>query len=139
MNVGRILGQFTRYNPKGKRFPHAPESGDRAFRFVFVWPSSFVALDDMVAFPGMITPTGPESCRFDADMYVHPDVPEDQVEHWLEMYNETLLEDSEAVRIQQPGLRSRMVEHGRLMPSRESAIISFHRMVWNAVREGVDG
>jgi phenylpropionate dioxygenase-like ring-hydroxylating dioxygenase large terminal subunit len=139
VNVGRLLGQFTRYNPKGRRFTHEPASGDRAFRFVFVWPTSFVALDDMVAFPGMIIPTGPESCRFVADMYVHPDVAGEAVEQWVEMYNLTLLEDAEAVRIQQPGLRSRMVPHGRLMPSRESAICAFHRMVWDAVREGLDG
>ena len=137
VNVGRVLGQFTDYNANGRRFTPPAGSRDRAFRFVFVWPSSFVALDDMVAFPGLITPTGPESCRFVADMYVHPDVADDDVEHWLEMYNLTFAEDAEAVRLQQPGLRSQMVPHGRLMPSRESAISAFHRMVWDAFRQAL--
>jgi phenylpropionate dioxygenase-like ring-hydroxylating dioxygenase large terminal subunit len=137
VNVGRILAQFADYNAKGKRFAHEPERGDRAFRFIYVWPSSFVALDDMVAFSGMIVPTGPETCRFDADMFVRPGLSEAEVEHRLEMYTLTLEEDAEAVRIQQPGLRSRMVPHGRLMPSRESAIIAFHRMVWDAIQEGL--
>lgn len=139
VNVGRILAQFTDYNPKGRRFGRAAEQGDRAFRFAYVWPSSFVALDDMVAFPGMIIPTGPETCRFIADMYVKPGLSDQEIEHRVEMYTLTLEEDAEAVRIQQPGLRSKMVPHGRLMPSRESAIIAFHRMVWDAVREGVEG
>jgi len=34
---------------------------------------------------------------------------------------------------QQPGLRSNMIPHGRLMPSRESAISAFHRQVWTAM------
>jgi hypothetical protein len=66
-------------------------------------------------------------------------VAEDEVEHWLEMYNETFAEDAEAVRVQQPGLRSQMVPHGRLMPSRESAISAFHRMVWDAFRQALEG
>jgi phenylpropionate dioxygenase-like ring-hydroxylating dioxygenase large terminal subunit len=138
VNVGRLLGQFTHYNPKGRRYNHTPARDDRAFRFVFVWPTSFVAQDDMVAFSGMIIPTGPETSRFLADVYVHPDVPADEVEQWVDMYNQTLLEDAEAVSVQQPGLRSRMVPHGRLMPSRESAICAFHRMVWDAFREALD-
>jgi len=136
VNVGRILAQFTDYNARGRRFAHATAQDDRAFRFVYVWPSSFVALDDLVAFSGMIIPTGPETCRFDADMFVRPGLSEQEVERRLEMYTLTLEEDAEAVRIQQPGLRSRMVAHGRLMPSRESAIIAFHRMVWDGIREG---
>jgi phenylpropionate dioxygenase-like ring-hydroxylating dioxygenase large terminal subunit len=138
VNVGRILAQFTDYNAKGRRFGRDRERDDRAFRFVFVWPSSFVAMDDMVAFSGMIIPTGPETCRFDADMFIQPGLSDAEVEHRLEMYTLTLSEDAEAVRIQQPGLRSRMVPHGRLMPSRESAIIAFHRMVWEAIREGLE-
>ena len=37
----------------------------------------------------------------------------------MEMYNLTLTEDANAVAIQQPGLHSRMVPHGRLMPASE--------------------
>ena len=98
-----------------------------------MWPTTFFAQDDLVAFPGMIIPTGPETCRFIAEMYVHPDCTEEEMAEWTEMYNQTLTEDSQAVLVQQPGLRSRMVPYGRLMPSRESAISHFHHMVWEAI------
>jgi hypothetical protein len=54
------------------------------------------------------------------------------------MWNRTLSEDSEAVGLQQPGLRSQMVPHGRLMPASESAIARFHRMVWEEVSQALD-
>jgi hypothetical protein len=85
----------------------------------------------------MIIPTGPESCRFFADMYVRPDLDSGFVDEWVELYTRTIAEDVAVVRIQQPGLRSGMVPHGRLMPSRESAIAYFHRMVWNAMSEAL--
>jgi hypothetical protein len=53
------------------------------------------------------------------------------------MYDTTLAEDAEAVRVQQPGLRSRMVPNGRLMPGSESAISRFHRMVWESFKESL--
>jgi hypothetical protein len=45
---------------------------------------------------------------------------------------EILAEDADAIRAQQPGLRSDLVPGGRLMPSRESSITAFHRLVWRA-------
>jgi hypothetical protein len=102
-----------------------------------MWPTSFFAVDDYVAFPGIIIPTGPESCTFHADFWVHPDADERFLEEWVEMYNRTLTEDAEAVRVQQPGLRSRMVPHGRLMPASESSIAHFHRLVWKSIGEAV--
>jgi phenylpropionate dioxygenase-like ring-hydroxylating dioxygenase large terminal subunit len=138
VNTGRILGQFTRYNPKAHVFRPDRFWSEKGFRFIYLYPTTFFAVDDLVAFPGMIFPTGPETCAFTADMYVHPDCTEAEMEEWVEMYNRTLTEDAEAVRVQQPGLRSKMVPHGRLMPSRESAISSFHRMVWSSFREALE-
>ena len=51
------------------------------------------------------------------------------------MLDETLSEDTVAVGLQQPGLRSQMVPHGRLMPASEPAIARFHRMVWENFSE----
>ena len=56
---------------------------------------------------------------------------------WVEMYDKTLREDADAVRVQQPGLRSRLVPNGRLMPASESAISRFHRMVWESFKESL--
>jgi phenylpropionate dioxygenase-like ring-hydroxylating dioxygenase large terminal subunit len=137
VNVGQLLGQFTRYNPKAHIFRRNGSGEGLGFRFVYIWPTTFFAVDDYVAFPGMIVPTGPESCRFTAEMYVRPDLDDAFMQEWSEMYDRTLREDAEVVRLQQPGLRSRMVPNGRLMPSRESAIAHFHRMVWEAFSEAL--
>jgi hypothetical protein len=71
-------------------------------------------------------------------MYVHPDRDPESVAQWAEMWNRTLEEDTDAVGLQQPGLRSQMVPHGRLMPASESAIARFHRMVWEEVAGALD-
>ena len=70
----RVLGQFTVYNPRAKTYAHPVREGDRQFRYMFVWPITTLVQDDWVAFPGVVIPTGPETCRFIADMFVHPDV-----------------------------------------------------------------
>jgi phenylpropionate dioxygenase-like ring-hydroxylating dioxygenase large terminal subunit len=133
----RVLGQFTEYNPRGKEYGRLAQDGDRQFRYTFLWPTTFLVQDDYVGFPGMIVPTGPETCRFIADMFAHPDADDDAIAHSMEMWNRTLSEDTQAVGLQQPGLRSQMVPHGRLMPASESAIARFHRMVWEAFSEAL--
>ena len=138
VNSDRFLGQFTRYNPRAKKYRGAPPEDERQFRYVFLWPTTFLVQDDYVGFPGMIIPTGPESCRFISDMFVHPEADDEIVGQWTEMWNQTLEEDTEAVGLQQPGLRSQMVPHGRLMPASESAIARFHRMVWEEVAQALE-
>ncbi|MFL5865177.1 MAG: aromatic ring-hydroxylating oxygenase subunit alpha, partial [Solirubrobacteraceae bacterium] len=138
VNEHRFLGQFTRYNPRAKKYRGAPPADERQFRYVFLWPTTFLVQDDYVGFPGMIIPTGPDSCRFISDMFVHPECDEETVAQWTEMWNQTLEEDTEAVGLQQPGLRSQMVPHGRLMPASESAIARFHRMVWEEVAQALE-
>ncbi|HET6171682.1 MAG TPA: aromatic ring-hydroxylating dioxygenase subunit alpha [Gaiellales bacterium] len=139
VNRGQMLGQFTQYNPKPKRHPSDARASEKAFRFTYVWPSTFLAQDDYTAFTGVLTPTGPETCLFSGDFFAHPEADPKVIEDWIEMWNETFAEDVVAVAIQQPGLRSRMVPHGRLMPASESAISRFHRMVWEAMVEALDG
>ena len=134
---GRVLGQFTGYNPRAKNFPRPASEGDRQFRYTFMWPTTTLVQDDWVAFPATIQPTGPESCQFIADMYVDPALAPKKAEEWVEMWNQTLSEDTEAVLLQQPGLRSQMVPHGRLMPASESAIARFHRMVWESFSDAL--
>ena len=129
---GNLLCQFTRYQPRegahsDGRF--AGMTGKGGFRFIYQFPTSFWAQDDYVAFTGMVVPTGPETCTFIADVFSHPDAGEQFVQDWMEMYNQTLLEDKEVVLVQQPGLRSNMVPYGRLLPRSESPIMHFHRLV----------
>lgn len=131
----RVLGQFTVYNPRAKKHPHPTRDGDRAFRFMYLWPGTTFVQDDWVAATANIVPTGPESCQFVTDMYVRPGLDETMVADWIGMLDQTLTEDTHAVALQQPGLRSQGVPHGRLMPASESAISRFHRMVFENLAE----
>jgi phenylpropionate dioxygenase-like ring-hydroxylating dioxygenase large terminal subunit len=135
VNRGPMLCQFTDYNVASSRFHHEPRDGDRGFRFAYLWPLTFLAQDDDVAFTHVIVPTAPDRFTNIYEMYAAPGLSQNEIDEWMAMYGMTLQEDARAMEAQQPGLRSNMIPHGRLMPSRESAISAFHRQVWTAMAE----
>ena len=102
VEIGGLLCQFTPYNARRANTRWGGQTGD-GFRFIYLWPTSFWAQDDQVAFTGMIVPTGVESCEFHADVYSHPEADETFVADWMEMYNKTFEEDADVVRVQQAG------------------------------------
>ena len=123
VNVGGLLAQFTPYNPRAKTYrPHAG-NGDGA--------ADGTRLPLRLHVAGVVL-RGRRLRRVPRDH--HPDGPGELpvprrflrqpgratthfVDEWIEMYNRTIAEDAQAVLVQQPGLRSRMVPHGRLMPA----------------------
>ena len=115
VETGGLLCQFTPYNARRANTRWGGQTGD-GFRFIYLWPTSFWAQDDQVAFTGMIVPTGVESCEFHADVYSHPQADETFVADWMEMYDKTFEEDADVVRVQQAGLKSQMIPYGRLLP-----------------------
>jgi phenylpropionate dioxygenase-like ring-hydroxylating dioxygenase large terminal subunit len=104
------------------------------FEFAFLWPTSFVGVDDYVGFAGNVRPTGPESCAASADMYVRPGVDEELLADWLDMWDRTFREDKQATDLQQAGYRSGGVPYGRLMLDSEECLMAFMRRTWEAVR-----
>ena len=102
VETGGLLCQFTPYNARRANTRWGGQTGD-GFRFIYLWPTSFWAQDDQVAFTGMIVPTGVESCAFHADVYSHPQADETFVADWMEMYDKTFEEDADVVRVQQAG------------------------------------
>ena len=132
VETGGLLCQFTPYNARRANTRWGGQTGD-GFRIIYMWPTSFWAQDDQVAFTGMIVPTGVESCEFHADVYSHPQADETFVADWMEMYDKTFAEDADVVRVQQAGLRSQMIPYGRLLPKSESPIRHFHRLVYDAL------
>ena len=87
-----------------------PEGVDPAslkgFRFAYLWPTSFFALDDYVGFVGAIMPLAPERCLAFVDMYSKPGADPSIVADWLKMWDQTLIEDQAATDNQQVGYRS---------------------------------
>jgi phenylpropionate dioxygenase-like ring-hydroxylating dioxygenase large terminal subunit len=127
VNSGPLMGQFTKYRRRADGAPVAADGPQ--FRFCLLYPSAMLIEDDFVFFVGSTVPTGPDSCEFVTDTYVSPDLPEAEVESWLAAWNQTLEEDLEVVAAQRNGLRSGAVPYGRLLPTSESAIAHFHRLV----------
>jgi phenylpropionate dioxygenase-like ring-hydroxylating dioxygenase large terminal subunit len=138
VNEGSLLCQFTDYNVASTSWHHEPLTGDRGFRFVYLWPLTFIAQDDNVAFTHVIVPTAPDRFTNIYDMYAREGSPPGEIDEWMRMYAMTLSEDAGAMEAQQPGLRSNLVPNGRLMPSRESAISAFHHLVWRSFADALD-
>jgi hypothetical protein len=129
-NEGKVLCQLTPPNEKAKRFGLVGNE----YRYWYLFPSTFLQMDDYYTSAGRVHPTGVESCYTDGDSWLQPGIDPAVLAEWDEMWRMTMLEDIEAVAIQQPNLRSGLVPHGRLMPSSESAIAHFHRLCFEALR-----
>lgn len=97
----------------------------KGFRFAFTYPSSFFALDDYVGFVGSVQPVAPQKCWAFVDMYAKPGADPQLVKEWLEMWDQTLIEDKRATDIQQIGYNSGTVRAGRLLLDSESPLQSF--------------
>ncbi|WP_069814417.1 aromatic ring-hydroxylating oxygenase subunit alpha [Streptomyces sp. TP-A0874] len=105
-------------------------AGLKGFRFAFTFPSSFFALDDYVGFIGTIVPLGYERSFAYVDMYSKPGSDPAVVKEWLEMWDQTLIEDQQATEVQQVGYRSRRVPTGRLMLDSESPLQAFMKRAY---------
>jgi phenylpropionate dioxygenase-like ring-hydroxylating dioxygenase large terminal subunit len=105
----------------------------KGFRFAFLWPTSFFAVDDFIGFVGSVAPLGPERCSAFADMYVRPGADEVIVDEWLKMWDQVLREDAEATDRQQVGYRCGQVPAGRLMLSTEHNLQAFMRRTYQAL------
>ncbi len=105
----------------------------KGFRFAFLWPSSFFAVDDFIGFVGSVIPLGPERCSAFVDMYVRPGADEGIVDEWLKMWDQVLLEDGAATDRQQLGYRSGQIPAGRLMLNSEHNLQAFMRRTYQAL------
>lgn len=105
----------------------------KGFRFAFLWPTSFFAVDDYVGFVGAVVPRGPERCMAFVEMYAPEGGDPEITQEWLKLWDDTLEEDKLATDLQQVGYRSGMVPNGRLMPDSEGGLTAFMRRTWRAL------
>ena len=137
--LGDMLCQFTEYNQASTTYRHESRPSDRGFRFAFLWPLTFITQDDVVAFTHIVVPTAPDRFTNVYELYANPEASDEEIARTLAMYERTLAEDAEVMALQQPGLRSGRIPNGRIMPSRESSISAFHRLVWRGVQQALSG
>lgn len=134
VNEDRLSGQTTASNQKDNVF--AETSG--AYRFIYIWPGTFIEVDEIRASWMKVRPVTPESCAIDWDVVADPAVPQKIADEWDAMYLATMEEDYGVVAAQQQNMTSRAVPYGRLMASSESSISHFHHIVWQELRKLIE-
>ena len=122
-----LLSQFGQRRVDGE--------GDDSCQFHLVWPALKV-----IVYPGApnlslgpLWPEGPERSRGFLDYYFGPDVPEQAVRVLIEFDDQVGREDRELVESVQRGLRSGLVDRGRLLLDSESLIAAFQARLVDAL------
>ena len=135
VETGGLLCQFTPYNARRANTRWGGQTGD-GFRFIYLWPTSFWAQDDQVAFTGhdrahrrrvvrvprrrLLASAGRRDVRRRLDGDVRQDV-----------------RGGRRRRARPAGRpESQMIPYGRLLPKSESPIRHFHRLVYDALASG---
>ncbi len=123
-------------------------SGDSAFadgeiersQFHFLWPNF-----GLNVFPGRpnlscgpILPRGPERTGRFLDYFFAPDVEQEWVDELMELDDQVGREDRALVEGAQRGMRSGVLEHGRLLTSSEPLIQHFERLTYEALAPALE-
>jgi choline monooxygenase len=126
--VDSVLSQFGERRGEG--------DGDRACQFHLIWPALKV-----IVYPGPanlslgpVWPLGPERTAGFLDYFFGPDVAPETARELIEFDDQVGREDRELVESVQQGLRSGLIEHGRLLLDSELLLDAFQQRV-----EGVLG
>src|SRR2546423_7286401 len=106
-------------------------------QFHFLWPSF-----GLNVFPGRpnlscgpILPAGPERTHRFLDYFFAPDVDQAWVDELLELDNQVGREDTALVEAVQQGVRSGLLEGGRLMTGSERLTVAFQRLTAAALAD----
>ncbi|WP_346348888.1 SRPBCC family protein [Rhodococcus sp. T2V] len=103
------------------------------FRLLYLWPVTFLSVDDFIGIIARTIPTGSHGSRFVVDTFVKPGTDPKVLGQWLDVYDRTFDEDKTVVAAQQGGYDSGAVPQGRLMTNCESTIAMFQRRTWQAM------
>jgi phenylpropionate dioxygenase-like ring-hydroxylating dioxygenase large terminal subunit len=100
-------------------------------QFHFVWPNTRINVFPGVAnfSVGPALPVGPERTAGFFDYFLGPEVTPEQADELVAFDSQVGREDRELVESVQRGMRSGLLEHGRLLPLSEQLIEHFQRLV----------
>jgi choline monooxygenase len=129
----------TQYGPIRERWTshYNPEGEVERGQFHFLWPNVVINIVPGRAnlSIGSILPAGPERTVRFLDYFFVADASEAWIHDLLEFDNQVGVEDRVLVESVQRGLRSGMVDRGRLMPQSERLIADFQRRVATALAD----
>lgn len=129
-----LIGAINSYREQSDllgRHGMSPSFGER---YLYLFPGTFISKDDYLCFAGYTVPVEPERTEFVSHTWLRKGLDETFLADWMEMWDQTLKEDTDAVRIQQRGYRSRQLPYGQLSAEADTMIIKFHELVWQAYR-----
>jgi len=122
-----------RLEPTGKLVlsQFAPSRGDGEGQFHFVWPNLRI---NIYPGPGNVSvgpmlPAGPERSRGYLDYFFAPDADEAWIEELMAFDRQVGAEDRVLVERVQRGVRSALIEHGRLLPESEQLVARFQQLI----------
>jgi phenylpropionate dioxygenase-like ring-hydroxylating dioxygenase large terminal subunit len=109
----------------------APSKEDGEGQFHFVWPNLRI---NVYPGPGNMSvgpmlPAGPESSRGYLDYFFATDADETWIEELMAFDRQVGAEDRALVERVQRGVRSALIEHGRLLPESEQLVARFQELV----------
>jgi phenylpropionate dioxygenase-like ring-hydroxylating dioxygenase large terminal subunit len=109
----------------------APSKGDGEGQFHFVWPNLRI---NVYPGPGNVSvgpmlPAGPERSRGYLDYFFAPDADEAWIEELMTFDRQVGAEDRALVERVQRGVRSALIEHGRLLPESEQLVARFQQLI----------
>jgi phenylpropionate dioxygenase-like ring-hydroxylating dioxygenase large terminal subunit len=106
-------------------------SKDGEGQFHFVWPNIRINVypGPRNVSVGPMLPAGPERSRGYLDYFFAPDADEAWIEELMAFDRQVGAEDRALVERVQRGVRSAMIEHGRLLPESEQLVARFQQLV----------
>ena len=134
---GLVLSQFGSVRPSanGKELPYDPRGEAEEGQFHFLFPNFGLNIMPGRAnvSVGPALPAGPERTARYLDYFFGPDVPDEWIDEMVTFDAQVGDEDRGLVASVQRGLRSGMVERGRLLPESEKLIHEFQTLVARAL------
>ncbi|MDP3949835.1 aromatic ring-hydroxylating dioxygenase subunit alpha [Microbacterium sp.] len=123
--VGAING-YRESGPVLARHGMDPTYGER---YVYLHPGSFFSKDDYHIFAGYTVPVAVDKTRFVSHTWARKGLDPAFAVDWENMWERTMGEDADAVRLQNAGLRSGMMSYGQLSSPADEMILKFHELV----------
>ncbi len=127
----RLAESFTSYSFRARPDKARHALTARNYMSFQLFPGmTFIVHDDFMHMTGM-TPVAPGVTRHTAFYMGRTGVPEERLERWFRIWDDTYREDNEVTAVQYENLESARQAHNRYVAGREAAAQHINTLVWN--------
>lgn len=132
-NVARyFLDTFMRsqFSPKDSKSNFELRAGN--YNSFIIFPGFWILQHDDLMILAQMRPLGSEITEQKIDYFAQNGADSARVQQWIDLWEETFVEDVEIVSMQQKGLRTHALERNRLVPGPEESVIFFNKLIVDA-------